>query len=733
MCGLHEVNPQGSTEPLSGSDAGDTGHEAGEESMDNLFPMDHEATPEPASLSGRFGTAQLEDPNLTSALQQVTVVDGKAIEGVGLITYPHFAIKNKLLYQVVKRNDECVELLLVPRPFVQSVLQLAHSHLLGAHLGVEKTLDRIKARFHWPGVKRAVEDYCRSCPECQQVAPKPHFRGPLIPLPIISVPFSRIAMDLVGPLPKSSRGHQYILVILDYATRYPEAIPLRTMASKGIARELVLMFSRVGIPLTDQGTPFMSRIMKDLCKLMQIKQLRTSVYHPQTDGLVERFNRTLKQMLKKVMEADGRNWDQLLPYLMFSIREVPQSSTGHSPFELLYGRRPRGLLDIAKEAWEQQPSPHRTMVEHVGDMRDRMATLWPLVREHMQEAQVAQARVYNRGAQQRDFQPGDKVLVLVPTTECTFLARWNGPYEVLEKVGEVNYRVRQPGRRSPTQIYHVNLLKKWNARDVLCSIPPKATSETGPAKVPLGEQLSPAQRQELMELVDQNQDVFSSEPGHTNLVQHHIITEPGKKVKLRPYRIPEARREAVRTEVKTMLEAGVIEESNSEWCSPIVLVPKPDGTIRFCNDFRKLNEISKFDAYPMPRIDELIERLGTVRYISTLDLTKGYWQVPLAPEAQEKTAFATPDGLFHYRKLPFGLHGAPPTFQRLMDRVLRPHRGYAAAYIDDIVIHGSEWDTHVKQVSAVLQALREAGLTQRSASSVCRRRSTWATPLGGDV
>ena len=462
MCGLHEVDPQGSTEPLSGSDAGDTGQEAGEASMDNLFLMDHEATPEPASLSGRFGTAQLEDPNLTSALQQVTVVDGKAIEGVGLITYPHFAIKNKLLYQVVKRNDECVELLLVPRPFVQSVLQRAHSHLLGAHLGVEKTLDRIKARFHWPGVKRAVEDYCRSCPECQQVAPKPLFRGPLIPLPIISVPFSRIALDLVGPLPKSSRGHQYILVILDYATRYPEAIPLRTMASKGIARELVLMFSRVGIPeeiLTDQGTPFMSRIMKDLCKLMQIKQLRTSVYHPQTDGLVERFNRTLKQMLKKVMEADGRNWDQLLPYLMFSIREVPQSSTGHSPFELLYGRRPRGLLDIAKEAWEQQPSPHRTMVEHVGDMRDRMATLWPLVREHMQEAQVAQARVYNRGAQQRDFQPGDKVLVLVPTTECKFLARWNGPYEVLEKVGEVNYRVRQPGRRNPTQIYHVNLLE----------------------------------------------------------------------------------------------------------------------------------------------------------------------------------------------------------------------------------------------------------------------------------
>ena len=228
------------------------------------------------------------------------------------------------------------------------------------------------------------------------VAPRPNVRSPLIPLPLIAVPFSRIAMDLVGPLPRSARGHQYILVIMDYATRYPEAIPLRTMASKGIARELMLLFSRVGLPdeiLTDQGTPFMSKIMRDLCTVMKITQLRTSVYHPQTDGLVERFNQTVKQMLKKVMAADGRNWDQLLPYLMFAIREVPQASTGFSPFELLYGRRPRGLLDVVKEAWEQQPSPHRTLVDHVEEVQERMATLWPIVREHMTAAQAAQARV----------------------------------------------------------------------------------------------------------------------------------------------------------------------------------------------------------------------------------------------------------------------------------------------------------------------------------------------------
>lgn len=160
-----------------------------------------------------------------------------------------------------------------------------------------------------------------------------------------------------------------------------------------------------------------------------------------------------------------------------------------------------------------------------------------------------------------------------------------------------------------------------------------------------------------------------------------------------------------------MLELGVIEESNSEWSSPIVLIPKPDGSLRFCNDFRKLNTVSKFDAYPMPRVDELIERLGTARYLTTLDLTKGYWQIPLTDRAKEKTAFAVPEGLFQYKVLPFGLHGAPATFQRAMDRILKPHRQYAAAYLDDVVIHSPDWESHLVRVQAVLDSIRNAGLT----------------------
>ena len=121
--------------------------------------------------------------------------------------------------------------------------------------------------------------------------------------------------------------------------------------------------------------------------------------------------------------------------------------------------------------------------------------------------------------------------------------------------------------------------------------------------------------------------------------------------------------------------------------------------------------ISQFDAYPMPCLDELIERLGPARFVSTLDLTKGYWQVPLTERAKSKTAFSTPEGLFQYTVLPFSVHGAPATFQRLMDCVLRPHREYAAAYLDDIVIHSISWELHVRHLEAVLDALRKAGLT----------------------
>ncbi|MGH0172760.1 UNVERIFIED_CONTAM: hypothetical protein FKN15_063695 [Acipenser sinensis] len=278
----------------------------------------------------------------------------------------------------------------------------------------------------------------------------------------------------------------------------------------------------------------------------------------------------------------------------------------------------------------------------------------------------------------------------------------------MRAIGNVNYEIRQPDRRNKTEIYHINLLKPYNEREALFIANDSIEEDFGPSvstpatvNIPMGEQLLPDQKCELRGLVKQFGDVFSDLPGRTNMIEHAIITPAGVRVRERPYRIPESRRGAVGREVGDMLELGVIEPSRSEWSSPIVMVPKKDGSTRFCVDFRKVNAISKFDAYPMPRVDELLDRLGGARLISTLDLTKGYWQIPLTQSSQEKTAFSTPDGLFHFQTMPFGLHGAPATFQRLMDQVLAPHQQYAAAYIDDVVIFSSTWREHIIRLSAV--------------------------------
>ncbi|KAL1280109.1 hypothetical protein QQF64_014709 [Cirrhinus molitorella] len=172
-------------------------------------------------------------------------------------------------------------------------------------------------------------------------------------------------------------------------------------------------------------------------------------------------------------------------------------------------------------------------------------------------------------------------MVLVPNAACKFLATWQGPYTVLERIGPVTYRLQQPGKRRAEQLYHINLLKKWvGTRDQLAAL---ATSV--PLVVDVNPHLLAAQKTELRHLVGQFSDVFSSVPGQTTVLQHDIRTPPGVIVRQRPYRVPEARRQAIEDE--------------------------PDGTLRFCYDFRQLYEVSDFDGYPMSRVDELLDRLGS--------------------------------------------------------------------------------------------------------------------------
>ncbi len=206
----------------------------------------------------------------------------------------------------------------------------------------------------------------------------------------------------------------------------------------------------------------MSRTLKELYELLGIKSIRTSVYHPQTDGLDERFNRTLKNMVRKFVKEDAKNWDKWLEPLLFAVREVPQASTGFSPFKLLYGRQPRGVLDVIKESWEEGPSNSRNEIQYVLDLRAKLHTLGRLSMENLLQAQDRQTRLYNRGTRLRQFTPGDKVLVLLPTSSSKLLAKWQGPFVVTRRVGELDYEVKRTDRGDACQIYHLNLLKRWN-------------------------------------------------------------------------------------------------------------------------------------------------------------------------------------------------------------------------------------------------------------------------------
>ena len=201
--------------------------------------------------------------------------------------------------------------------------------------------------------------------------------------------------------------------------------------------------------------------------------------------------------------------------------------------------------------------------------------------------------------------------------------------------------------------------------------------------------------------------------GTINLAKHRIeLKEGSKPVYQQPYRAGPHQRQLEEEEIKKMLDADVIEPAITEWATPIVLAPKKDGSLRFFIDYRRLNELTVRDSYPIPRMDECIDSLGEARIFSTLDANSGYWQIELADEDREKTAFTSHSGVFQYKRMPFGLKNAPSTFQRTIDIVLATAKWkHAIVYLDDIVIFSRNVEEHMEHIASILAMLRNAGMT----------------------
>ena len=306
--------------------------------------------------------------------------------------------------------------------------------------------------------------YCKSCHKCQVVR-KPNQRpnpAPLKPVPAIEEPFSRVLVDCVGPLPKTRSGNQYLLTIMCVNTRFLEAIPVRNIKAPTIVKVLIKFFTFVGLPRhvqTDQGTNFISQ---QVMHQLGIVQCKSSAYHPQSQGAIERFYQTLKTMMRTYCLDFDKNWDEGIHLLLFAVRELIQDSLSFSPLELVFSHSVRGPLKMLKEAWMSNEEPSVNLLEYVATFRQRLMQACELARQNLLRTQSRMNVWYDKRSRERSFKAGDKVLVLLPLSGHPLQARYNSPYIAELKVGPVDYVVVTPDRRKGRQLCHINILKEYH-------------------------------------------------------------------------------------------------------------------------------------------------------------------------------------------------------------------------------------------------------------------------------
>ena len=228
--------------------------------------------------------------------------------------------------------------------------------------------------------------------------------------------------------------------------------------------------------------------------------------------------------------------------------------------------------------------------------------------------------------------------------------------------------------------------------------------------------LTSTERMEMGQLLKEFQQVFGDVPKCTTCICHDVDVGEASPIKQHPYQVNPMKLEQMRKEVDYMLKNKIIEPSSSSWSSPCVLVPKSDGTLCFCTDFRKVNLLTKTDSFPLPRIEDCIDRIGSSKYVTKMDLLKGYWQVPLTDRAKQISAFVTPDGLYQYRVMSFGQKNAPATFQRMINQLTGRIEG-CETYNDDAVVYSDCWRDHLSCLLKVLRVFADVDLTVNLAKS----------------
>ena len=366
---------------------------------------------------------------------------------------------------------------------------------------------------------------------------------------------------------------------------------------------------------------------------LEIKQYRSSAYHPESQGALERYHQTSKNMIRPYCFDTEKDWDEGIHLLPFAVRESVQESLGFSPFQLVFGHFVRGPLKLLKEKFLSNDETPLNLLQYVSDFRNRLSKVCEVSRSNLKTSKGKMKARYDNHVIGRKFKPGDKVLALLPIPGRPLQARYFGTYTIDKKTSDLNNIINTPGRRKNKQMCHVNMLKEYFDRDssiskpitVVNTVPQESTvfepevnsdfidkSDPGPSKLENSDilrnlnnklsHLEPSQQEELKQWIHEYEHVFPDIPTRTDKIYRDVIVEDSKPIKLIPYRMNPLKQKYVQDEVKYLLENDLIERSQNNYGSPCLLVPKSNGTYRMCTDHRKVNSVTKTDSFPIQTV-----------------------------------------------------------------------------------------------------------------------------------
>ena len=337
------------------------------------------------------------------------------------------------------------------------ILKQFHDSKLGGHLGINKTVKRIKSQFIWKGMKSDVKKYIRNCTSCQvNKVSNRHIKQPMAITSTSSQPFEKIFLDIVGPLPTTLSNNIYILTMEDDLTRYTLGVPIPDQKANTVAEAFVTHFVCVhGIPgtiLTDQGTNFLSKTFAEVCKLLKIEKVNTSPFRPQGNP-VERAHRTLAEYLRHYVDKNLNNWDHLLPFAFFVYNSTVHTSTNFQPYALVYGRTLEVPIKLKAE-----PEPRYNYDDYLFDLKENMQISHKIAREQLIKNKIKSKERYDRNENPQEIHVKDLVLLKDNNHRTKLDPIWLGPYEVTAVLGNENVIIKR-GRREIT--VHRNNIKKY--------------------------------------------------------------------------------------------------------------------------------------------------------------------------------------------------------------------------------------------------------------------------------